>query len=91
MEKTLRVLGGEEGESGHAHGHSHAHGPELANVHTTGVAAPLSASGLRPRAGAKPEDASVATSAPHEPKESPAKPSKLSAYLNLFGDFVHNM
>ena len=27
----------------------------------------------------------------HEPEKTGKQPSKLSAYLNLFGDFVHNM
>ncbi len=90
MEKTLRVLGGED-EQGHSHSHSHAHSngsAEHANGHSTAVSAP-SADGLKSRGADKTEK--------HESngngvvQEAPKQTSKLSAYLNLFGDFVHNM
>lgn len=64
---------------GAEHDHAHAHETEGAStaVHTPDAA------GLRQRkkadGAAKPEHAH------HD------GPSKLSAYLNLFGDFVHNM
>ncbi|TFK84254.1 Zinc/iron permease [Polyporus arcularius HHB13444] len=90
MEKTLRVLGGED-EQGHSHSHSHAHSngsAEHANGHSTAVSAPP-ADGLKSRGSDKTEK--------HESngngvvQEAPKQTSKLSAYLNLFGDFVHNI
>ncbi|KZV96595.1 Zip-domain-containing protein [Exidia glandulosa HHB12029] len=79
MEKTLRVLGAE------GHDHSHADGDEHAT--TTAVEA-SDASGLRQRKGAKDEHEHAHE---HEHEKAKGGPSKLSAYLNLFGDFVHNI
>ncbi|KAJ7928811.1 ZIP-like iron-zinc transporter [Mycena leptocephala] len=82
MEKTLRVLGGDEDGAGH--GHSHA--AEETAVQASGASAKSSEDGLRSRkAGEKVE------AEPVEPAKSATGPSKMSAYLNLFGDFVHNM
>jgi zinc transporter 7 len=90
MEKTLRVLGG-----GEAHTHSdEGHGDLIkANDESTSSAIEkhTSSSGIRSR-----QQANTEHSNKHEPQFEDAKgnvggPSKLSAYLNLFGDFVHNM
>ena len=91
MEKTLRVLGGEEEGAGHSHSHSHSHtngSAEHANGHSTAVAAPQ-ANGLKSRGADKPDtrNSDEKTALQDAPKQT----SKLSAYLNLFGDFVHNM
>ncbi|TDL25662.1 ZIP-like iron-zinc transporter [Rickenella mellea] len=87
MEKSLRVLGGEDGDVGHSH--SHSHDSHATDSHSsTGVSTTVSANGLIKRGSEKP-DATASTSAP-EPR-AVAKTSKLSAYLNLFGDFVHNI
>ncbi|KAI5116657.1 hypothetical protein M0805_004918 [Coniferiporia weirii] len=89
MEKTLRVLGGDEGEGGHSHSHSHSNGSETAS---SGVSTSLSTpdkEGLRLRQG---QSDTVANEQKHEhEKKDISGPSKLSAYLNLFGDFVHNI
>ena len=94
MEKTLRVLGGdEEGDAGHSHSHSHSHtnsSAEHANGHSTGVSASSSANGLKARGSSKAEDQPEADGT-DEVQDAPKQTSKLSAYLNLFGDFVHNM
>ncbi|KAI0346516.1 Zinc/iron permease [Trametopsis cervina] len=81
MEKTLRVLGGGE-ESGHSHSHSHA---TTEVVQASGTAAP-SADGLTSRKSTKKND-----DGEEKQVQSAAQTSKLSAYLNLFGDFVHNI
>ncbi|KAJ7455250.1 ZIP-like iron-zinc transporter [Mycena galericulata] len=83
MEKTLRVLGGDE-EGGHSHSHSHASGEET-SAQASGASVKGSENGLRSRKAG--EDKSEAT----EPAKSATGPSKMSAYLNLFGDFVHNI
>ncbi|KAJ7126784.1 ZIP-like iron-zinc transporter [Mycena epipterygia] len=83
MEKTLRVLGGEEG-AGHSHSHSHTNGEVAAQA--SGVSPKKSKDGLRARKSGK----EVASEA-EEPARSATGPSKMSAYLNLFGDFVHNI
>jgi zinc transporter 7 len=86
MEKTLRVLGGEDAHShGHDHAHGHAHGSSSAVAEKE-----TSADGLR----ARKTNGSAGDEHTHEEKEAEKEgkgPSKLSAYLNLFGDFVHNM
>jgi len=84
MEKTLRVLGGEEEHSGHLHSHSHSE----PSIQASGVTSSLSSqNGLRARGIEKLEPPSSVT----ESVKAVNGPSKLSAYLNLFGDFVHNM
>jgi len=81
MEKTLRVLGSDS-EGGHSHSHSHV--PDAS--HATGAVASADTSGLRSRGSDKKNDDHT-----DEKAESTRGPSKLSAYLNLFGDFVHNI
>ncbi|EIW83993.1 ZIP-like iron-zinc transporter [Coniophora puteana RWD-64-598 SS2] len=89
MEKTLRVLGGDE-ESGHSHGHSHSHNhSDSTPVADSSAVSKPSADGLRARgASDKKEDDKTDTQGDAHPTNAP---SKLSAYLNLFGDFVHNI
>jgi len=88
MEKTFRVLGDEgDASSTHSHSHSHTHSASPdSDGHATGVSS-TSTDGLRVR-GTKTTDESSEkpSSAP-----SPATTSKLSAYLNLLGDFTHNI
>ncbi|KAJ6624026.1 Zinc/iron permease [Mycena sp. CBHHK59/15] len=85
MEKTLRVLGGED-DAGHGHSHSHTHAGEE-SAHASGAAPSPSADGLRARtANTEKTPADVPP-----PAQAVAGPSKMSAYLNLFGDFVHNI
>ena len=100
MEKTLRVLGGDEDEgAGHSHSHSHAHANgngsaehehEHAAGHSTGVSASASAGGLKSRTSGE-DGKSEADDNSDASQDKPKQTSKLSAYLNLFGDFVHNM
>jgi solute carrier family 39 (zinc transporter), member 7 len=82
MEKTLRVLGDEE-SPGHSHSHSHS---EPVTSHVSGIDPSIAQNGLRSRNSGKSEDDN-----PVKPIHATGGPSKLSAYLNLFGDFVHNM
>lgn len=90
MEKTLRVLGGEEGEVGHSHSHSHSPSSSSGDAvaQSTAVSSTIGESSLRSRSGKTEFESNSATNREHVDI---AKPSKLSAYLNLFGDFVHNM
>jgi zinc transporter 7 len=90
MEKTLRVLGG-----GEAHTHSHEGDGDLSKATDESTSSAIephtSSSGMRSRLQANTEPSNK-----HEPQVEDAKgniggPSKLSAYLNLFGDFVHNI
>ncbi|KAJ3572170.1 hypothetical protein NP233_g3252 [Leucocoprinus birnbaumii] len=91
MEKTLRVLGGEDESSGHSHSHSHPHDTNqtITKAETTALKASTSENGLRARKGEK--VAIEGAEASPESTAKPSGPSKLSAYLNLFGDFVHNI
>ena len=78
----MRVLNSSAGEThSHSHSHSHSHAP------SSGKSTAVRTSGeLRSRKS--PSD--VTTITPEEPKE--VNPSlRLSAYLNLFGDFTHNI
>lgn len=83
MEKTLRVLGSEGG--GHSHSHSHSH--EGSTSHSSGVELSHGNGDLRARKEKKEHEEEQEK----EERSSQNGPSKLSAYLNLFGDFVHNM
>ncbi|KAI0661589.1 Zinc/iron permease [Cubamyces menziesii] len=96
MEKTLRVLGGGEDGAGHSHSHSHSHNSESVaaqtNGHSTAVSAAGSTNGLKSRGSDKTGSHETNGNAVAETSEKPvAQTSKLSAYLNLFGDFVHNI
>ncbi|GJE88596.1 ZIP family metal transporter [Phanerochaete sordida] len=88
MEKTLRVLGG---DSEHAHGHSHSHS-EAPEAHSSAVSVDSpSSSGLKSRKSEKGSIDDASEPDGDAPAKSGAQASKLSAYLNLFGDFVHNI
>jgi len=89
MEKSLRVLGGGEG-----HAHSHDHSDAVPEGSISSAVEPNSAGdGLRSRRKVngeqQPDNHDRHQS--EEEKSHISGPSKLSAYLNLFGDFVHNM
>lgn len=88
MEKTLRVLGSEEG--GHSHSHSHSHSVEGSTGHASGVELSHNNGELKVRKEKK-LDKKDQDQDQDEERSSQNGPSKLSAYLNLFGDFVHNM
>ncbi|KAH7913537.1 ZIP-like iron-zinc transporter [Hygrophoropsis aurantiaca] len=88
MEKSLRVLSGEDESSGHSHGHSHSHSAE-SSAKASGADVSVSTDGLRSRGSEKLDTDSHIEET--ESSHSVAAPSKLSAYLNLFGDFVHNI
>lgn len=81
MEKTLRVLGSEGG------GHSHSHSIEGSTGHSSGVELSHGNGDLK----ARKEKEHKEEQKQDEERSSQNGPSKLSAYLNLFGDFVHNM
>jgi zinc transporter 7 len=85
MEKTLRVLGGDEDAASHSHSHSIAPVPNTAKA--SGVSS-ASLEGIRSR---KSEKTNGVTDGHEDERKPSTSPSKLSAYLNLFGDFVHNM
>jgi zinc transporter 7 len=86
MEKTLRVLGGGEG-----HAHSHDHNDAVPEKGSSSAVEPnIAGDSLRSRRKVhgeqQPDDQDH-----HDEKNHISGPSKLSAYLNLFGDFVHNI
>ncbi|KAF9004056.1 ZIP-like iron-zinc transporter [Cyathus striatus] len=92
MEKTLRVLGNDDGATSHSHSHSHSNAGPVAVATTSALDS--SNNGLRARSTEKSSDPDNKAAAEHESTHetsSPSGPSKLSAYLNLFGDFVHNI
>nr|GAT48736.1 Zinc/iron permease [Mycena chlorophos] len=89
MEKTLRVLGGEEGGEGHSHSHSHSHSENKTTA--SGVATGSENGAARSRKGSKKSEAKEGAKEEEDAAKSAAGPSKMSAYLNLFGDFVHNI
>jgi zinc transporter 7 len=91
MEKSLRVLSGEDDSHGHSHSHSHSIADSVAEVtaQASGIASPSSANGLRLRGHEKSSDHAPLDKIPGSTSANSS--SKLSAYLNLFGDFVHNM
>ncbi|KAI0635770.1 Zinc/iron permease [Trametes polyzona] len=95
MEKTLRVLGGGEEGAGHSHSHSHSHSIEPAvdaNGSSTAVSVSGNAAGLKARGSDKSDGQGFSSEKDaQDDNKSAAQTSKLSAYLNLFGDFVHNI
>jgi zinc transporter 7 len=90
----MRVLNSSAGNEGHSHSHSHSHSHDVTPPTSTTTALAPSESSLRSRKS--PED--VLSTTPSAPSTSQEKdkpevnPSiRLSAYLNLFGDFTHNI
>ena len=90
MEKTLRVLSGGEG---HTHSHEgNEHHDNVPDESTSSAVEPhSSSSGMRSRHQANTDHSHEREPQAEEVKGNVGGPSKLSAYLNLFGDFVHNM
>lgn len=90
MEKTLRVLGG-----GGDHTHSHEGKGHYEKTSDEGISSAIeshnSSSSMRSRHHANAEHSNEHEAQSGEAKGTVNGPSKLSAYLNLFGDFVHNM
>lgn len=92
----MRTLNASAGVEGHSHSHSHSHAPGLAlpkadasSGKTSAVAAGQGNGELRKRggkAGEKTGEGEVVTAEEDKKKEGSAS-LKLSAYLNLFGDF----
>ncbi|KAG7529500.1 hypothetical protein FFLO_05607 [Filobasidium floriforme] len=92
LDKTMRVLNsspdGEASAGGHSHHHHHHHAP--AEAKSTAVETTVSSDGLKQRTKEKASDDDVVT--PAEDKKTEVSASlRLSAYLNLFGDFTHNI
>ncbi|KAI9634519.1 Zinc/iron permease [Dioszegia hungarica] len=86
LDKTMRVLNAAAGnEDSHGHSHSHSHAPVESSAKSTAVKA--SEGELRSRKS--PSDVTAIT--PAAPAEKPNPSLRLSAYLNLFGDFTHNI
>ncbi|KAF8728296.1 hypothetical protein AX14_006825 [Amanita brunnescens Koide BX004] len=85
MEKTLRVLNGDSGDTGHSHSHSidKQNESRATGIDKNGMAS----ESLRERRKTDVTKVEI----PGEQAKSGTGPSKLSAYLNLFGDFVHNI
>lgn len=83
MEKTFRVLGDEGEDSTPSHSHTHTPTPSAT---TSGASISKDSNDLRSRSKKEdtPENEETNNQVAH-------KTSKLSAYLNLFGDFTHNM
>ncbi|KAK0236099.1 ZIP-like iron-zinc transporter [Armillaria nabsnona] len=89
MEKTLRVLGGGEDDSGHSHSHSHVQPSDASSARASAVSTSSGSNNLKSRTSTS-ASAEVKEPSPG-PSHAATGPSKLSAYLNLFGDFVHNI
>ncbi|KAK4684750.1 hypothetical protein P7C73_g5416, partial [Tremellales sp. Uapishka_1] len=85
LDKSMRVLSSSAGGSGHSHSHSHAHSHE--STATTTALPPTTELTSRK---SKPESEAEPAPPPTKAKEVNAS-LKLSAYLNLFGDFTHNI
>jgi zinc transporter 7 len=88
LDKTMRVLNsspdGEASAGSHSHHHHHHHAP--AEAKSTAVETTVSSDGLKQRTKEKASDDDVVT--PAEDKKTEVSASlRLSAYLNLFGDF----
>jgi zinc transporter 7 len=103
LDKTMRVLSAAAGD-GDAHGHGHSHGHNHSHNHAYAGAAASSASSTAIESKADSSElksrkspADVTAITPTAPAsaitdKASVNPSlKLSAYLNLFGDFTHNI
>ncbi|GFZ43307.1 hypothetical protein JCM24511_01027 [Saitozyma sp. JCM 24511] len=97
LDKTMRVLNASAGDEGHSHGHSHSHSHSHGTEKSSGSSTAVSASDASLRSRKSPSD--VTSIQPVAPPGSgtqvvadkPNPSLRLSAYLNLFGDFTHNI
>ncbi|OXB38664.1 solute carrier family 39 (zinc transporter), member 7 [Cryptococcus neoformans] len=100
LDKTMRVLSssaGGEGGDYHSHSHSHSHS-HTSSGRSSSIEAEKD-NGLRqrkspvsPSTDSASADIQAASTSQDEKTAKEANPSlKLSAYLNLFGDFTHNI
>ena len=97
LDKTMRVLSASAGD-GHGHGHSHIQPLQVSEGNAEGKSTALSTSDEELRSRKSPStDISISKELAEPLKEVPeggagVNPSlRLSAYLNLFGDFTHNI
>ncbi|KAF5341754.1 hypothetical protein D9611_001817 [Ephemerocybe angulata] len=90
MEKTLRVLSEGGDDQGHSHSHSHSHSIPAAASASGVESGSGEKNGLVKRGGGAKGESTEAEAVVQSDKPT-GGPSKLSAYLNLFGDFVHNI
>lgn len=80
----MRVLNASAGGEGHSHSHhGHSHG------HSHGTSSSVAKSDGELRKRKKDDDAVVTNEKAPEKEVNPSL--RLSAYLNLFGDFTHNI
>ncbi|BEI94880.1 uncharacterized protein CcaverHIS019_0704610 [Cutaneotrichosporon cavernicola] len=86
LDKTMRVLSHASGGDGdgHSHSHSHSHG----HSHGSSSSVAKSEGELRKRKNGDVKEVIVEEK---EEKKQPNASLRLSAYLNLFGDFTHNI
>lgn len=97
LDKSMRVLNAQAGNAGHSHSHSHSHS-HAGHSHGTStavekvIAVEKVNKELRKRNVSGKEVDGIANNAEDKPAVKEANASlKLSAYLNLFGDFTHNI
>lgn len=85
----MRVLSYSEGDDSHGHGHGHHHHhPGPSEAVSTSVNASRNAEGLKQRIKEKAEgDAAVVPAIQESEGKEVSASLRLSAYLNLFGDF----
>ncbi|KAJ3999752.1 ZIP-like iron-zinc transporter [Lentinula boryana] len=91
MEKTVRIFGEDDnGAAAHSHSHSQSHSQSHSTENEGKTTArPVAPSEETLKSRAKTSSAESSKSVPTNSVTN--GPSKLSAYLNLFGDFVHNI
>lgn len=87
LDKTMRVLNASAGNEGHSHGHSHSH--SHGHSHGESSAVKKADGEVRKRKKGSKKDEDETTPEPEQPKVNQSL--RLSAYLNLFGDFTHNI
>ncbi|ODO12093.1 hypothetical protein I350_00879 [Cryptococcus amylolentus CBS 6273] len=90
LDKTMRVLSSSAGGGGHSHSHSHNHShaqPEGSTATSSAIAPSAELRSRNTSTSEKP--AQPETEEDDTEKVNPSL--KLSAYLNLFGDFTHNI
>ncbi|KAL7423706.1 hypothetical protein Q5752_001288 [Cryptotrichosporon argae] len=98
LDKSMRVLNASAGNAGHSHSHSHthAHGKKDDGASWSANVSARSSAGDRSRRKSRKSPADVvditATPPAAAAQGASDNPSlRLSAYLNLFGDFTHNI
>ena len=91
LDKTMRVLNHSAETGSHSHNHSHGHSHNPSEGKSSSIADPSTELRSRKSSSDVSPTSQNAAAKTEKPETNPNPSLRLSAYLNLFGDFTHNI